>query len=59
MSETERQLETDTIFEAIRAEISIADKALHSDDLHRILDEITQKAKQEQEADASLRETME
>jgi len=59
VSETERQLETDKIFEAIRAEISIADKALHSDDLHRILDEITQKAKQEQEADASLRETME
>jgi len=59
VSETERQLETDKIFEAIRAEVSIADKPVHSDELHRILDEITKKAQQEQAADASLRETIE
>jgi len=59
VSETARQLETDKIFEAIRVEISITDKAVHSDELHRILDEITKKAQQEQEADASLRETIE
>jgi trigger factor len=59
VEETRGQLETDKIFEAIRAEITTTDRVIPSDEFHQILDEVTNKAKQEQEADGSLRETIE
>ncbi|MBK9338171.1 MAG: hypothetical protein IPM98_17140 [Lewinellaceae bacterium] len=59
VEETLRQLETDKVFEAIRTQVTVTDKPILSDDLHKMLDEITQKAKQEQGAGAALRETIE
>ncbi|MFN0016423.1 MAG: trigger factor [Saprospiraceae bacterium] len=59
VSETKQHIETDKLFEAIRHQVTVTDKAVHSDELHRILDEITQKSKEEQAADASLRQTIE
>jgi len=59
VEETRGQLETDKIFEAIRAEITTTDRVIPSDEFHQILDEVTNKAKLEQEADGSLRETIE
>jgi trigger factor len=45
---TRRDLETDKIFEAVRQQITVADKAVPSEEFHKILEEITQKAKTEQ-----------
>lgn len=45
---TKRDLETDKIFEAIRARVSVSDKALPSEEFHKILDEVTKKAKNEE-----------
>ena len=59
VEETRGQLETDKIFEAIRGEITTTDRVIPSDEFHQILDEVTNKAKQEQEAYGSLRETIE
>jgi len=56
---TRRDLETDKIFEAIRALVTITDKAVPSEEFHQILDAITKKSEQEQLADAALRETVE
>ncbi|MCB9308079.1 MAG: hypothetical protein H6565_15890 [Lewinellaceae bacterium] len=53
---TRRDLETDKIFEAIRGEVSINDKAIPSDEFHQIIDSISKKAEEEQQADAALRE---
>lgn len=44
-----RDLETDKIFQAIRARVSVTDKALPSEEFHKILDEVTKKAKNEEE----------
>lgn len=52
---TRRDLETDKIFEAIRTQVSIKDRAVPSDEFHKILDEVTKKAQSEQEEDAALR----
>jgi len=46
---TRRDLETDKIFEAIRAQVNVTDKAVPSEEFHKILDEVTKKAKNEQE----------
>lgn len=46
---TRRDLETDKIFEAIRAQVNVTDKAVPSEEFHKILDEVTKKAKSEQE----------
>ncbi|MEQ1744394.1 MAG: trigger factor [Saprospiraceae bacterium] len=59
VSETKQRIETDKLFEAIRYQVTLTDKAVHSDELHNILDAITQRAKEEQAADATLRQTME
>ncbi len=56
---TRRDLETDKLFEAIRAQVAITDKAVPSEEFHQIMDAITKKAEQEQTADAALRETVE
>lgn len=45
---TIRDLETDKIFQAIRAKVSITDKALPSEEFHKILDEVTKKAQNEE-----------
>ncbi len=56
---TLRDLETDKVFEAIRAHVTVTDKAIPSEEFHQILDAITKKSEQEQNADAALRETVE
>jgi trigger factor len=48
---TRRDLETDKIFEAIREQVTVTDKAIPSEEFHKILDEITKKAKAEQEVE--------
>ena len=53
---TRRDLETDKIFEAIRERVTITDKAVPSDEFHKIIDEITKKAEAEQEEGAALSE---
>lgn len=52
---TRRDLETDKIFEAIRSQVTVTDRAVPSDEFHKILDEVTKKAQSEQEEDAALR----
>lgn len=56
---TRRDLETDILFEAIRAQVTVTEKAVPSEEFHQILDAVTKKAEQEQNADAALRETVE
>ncbi|MCB9315179.1 MAG: hypothetical protein H6569_03480 [Lewinellaceae bacterium] len=55
---TVRDLETDKIFTAVRELVTIKDKAIPSEEFHKILDAITKKAEEEQNADADLRETV-
>jgi trigger factor len=52
---TRRDLETDKIFQAILGEVSVTDRAVPSDEFHKILDEVTKKAETEQGEDAGLR----
>jgi len=59
VEETERQLETDKLFEVILAQITVQERAVPSDEFHEILNAVTRKAQQEQKADAALRETIE
>ena len=56
---TRRDLETDKIFQAILAEVSVNDRAVPSDEFHTILDEVTKKAEMEQDEDALLRASVE
>lgn len=56
---TRRDLETDKIFQAILTQVSVSDRAVPSDEFHKILDEITKKAESEQEEDATLRSSVE
>ncbi|TNE56617.1 MAG: hypothetical protein EP344_12145 [Bacteroidetes bacterium] len=51
---TIRDLETDKIFEALRTEFTIKDKAIPSEEFHQTLDEITKKAEQEQAANTEI-----
>jgi trigger factor len=48
---TKRDLETDKIFEAIRAQVTLKDKPVTSEELHKLIDEITKKAEAEQEVE--------
>jgi len=59
VEDTKRDLETDKIFTAIRSVISVQDKPVTSEELHKILDETTKKAEAEQQEDAALREAVE
>lgn len=54
VEDTRRDLETDKIFQAILAEVSIKDKPVPSDEFHKILEETTKKAGIEQEEGAPL-----
>ena len=56
---TRRDLETDKVFEAIRNLITVTDKAVPSEEFHKILDAVTKKSETEQAADAALRESVE
>jgi trigger factor len=56
---TRRDLETDKIFQAVLGQVSVSDRAVPSDEFHKILDEITKKAEAEQEEDATLRSSVE
>lgn len=59
VEDTRRDLETDKVFQAILAQVSVTDKAIHSDDFHKIIEEVSAKAKAEQEVDAALRASVE
>jgi hypothetical protein len=52
---TRRDLETDKVFEAIRLQVTVEDKAILSDEFHKIVEAVTAKAQAEQEADAEIR----
>ncbi len=56
---TKRDLETDQIFVAIRSAVTIHDRPVTSEELHKILDETTKKAEAEQMEDATLRAAVE
>jgi trigger factor len=49
VEKTRRDLETDKIFVAIRDQVKVKDKAVSSEEFHKILEEVTKKAKAEQE----------
>lgn len=51
---TRRDLETDKIFECIRSFVTITDRAVPSEEFHKILDAVTAKAEAEQQEDAGL-----
>ena len=59
MESTRRDLETDKIFQAILAQVSVSDHPVPSDEFHKILDEVTKKAEAAQEEDAALRSAVE
>jgi trigger factor len=52
---TRRDLETDKVFEAIRSQVTVEDKAILSDEFHKVVEAVTAKAQAEQEADAEIR----
>lgn len=54
LESTRRDIETDKIFEAIRVQVSVSDRAVPSDEFHKILDEVTKKADTEQLEGAAL-----
>ncbi len=56
---TRRELESDKMLEAVRGQITIVDKAVTSEDFHRIIEEVTAKAKAEQSQDVELRTSLE
>lgn len=49
VEDAKRDLETDKIFEAIRVQVTVKDKGVPSEEFHKILDEVTKKAKSEQD----------
>ncbi len=55
VADTRRDLETDKIFEAVREQVTLKDKAVPSEEFHKIIDEITKKAQAEQNRDEALR----
>jgi len=59
VEDTRRDLQTDKIFTVIRELVTITEKAVSSEEFHKIMEEVTARAKAEQESDATLRETME
>lgn len=51
VEDAKRDLETDKIFEAIRGQVTVTDKPVSSEELHKIIDEVSKKAKAEQEVE--------
>ncbi|MBP6811422.1 MAG: hypothetical protein KA138_07875 [Saprospiraceae bacterium] len=56
---TRRELESDKLLEAVRGQVTLVDKAVSSEDFHKIVEEITAKAKAEQSEDIGMRTTLE
>lgn len=54
VKKVKRDLETDKIFEAIRDEVTVTDKAVPSEEFHKILDELTKRVKAEQEEGVAM-----
>ncbi len=50
VEKTRRDLETDKIFEVIRDQVTLTEKAVSSEEFHKILEEATKKAEAEQSA---------
>jgi len=50
VEDARRDLETDKIFNVIRDKVTITDKAVPSEEFHKILDEITKKAQPDQQS---------
>ncbi|MBL7774626.1 MAG: hypothetical protein JNK89_01415 [Saprospiraceae bacterium] len=59
VEETVRDLETDKLFQAIRNEVTITEKAIPSEEFHQILDAVTKKAESEQQEGIALGEAAE
>lgn len=55
---TRRELESDKMLAAIRPQLTIVDKAVTSEEFHKIIEDITAKAKAEQAQGADLRTTL-
>jgi hypothetical protein len=51
---TRRELESDKLLEAVRQQITIKDKAVSSEEFHKIVEEVTAKAKAEQEQSSGM-----
>jgi hypothetical protein len=56
---TRRELESDKLLEAVRGQVTLADKAVTSEEFHKIVEEVTAKAKAEQSEDVAMRTTLE
>jgi trigger factor len=56
---TRRELESDKLLEAVRGQVTLADKAVSSEEFHKIVEEVTAKAKAEQSEDVAMRTTLE
>ena len=55
---TRRELEADKLLEAVRGQITLVDKAISSDEFHKIVEKVTAKAKEERTEDADMRTTL-
>ncbi len=59
VDDTRRDFETDKVFKVIRDLVTVNDKAIPSDEFHKIIEAVSAKAKAEQDVDASLRASLE
>jgi len=55
---TRRELESDKLLEAVRGQITLVDKPVSSEEFHKIVEEVTAKAKAEQSQDVEIRTTL-
>jgi len=58
VEKTRSELESDKLLEAVRGQITLVDKAVSSEEFHKIVEEATAKAKAEQSEDVELRTTL-
>jgi trigger factor len=56
VEKTRRDIETDKIFEAVRAQVTVHDKPVKSKELQRIIDEITRETEEEENAETGPQE---
>lgn len=54
VEEVEKNVETDLLFAVLREQVTVVDKAVPSEEFHKILDEVTKQAESEQSADSTL-----
>lgn len=59
VEKTRRDLESDKLLQALKSQITLAEKAVPSDEFHKIVEEVTAKAKAEQEQDVTMRTVLE